>query len=111
MADMRCLVVYDIEEDKARTKISEACLDFGLERIQMSAFWGLLSRTRQRELYHRIKRLLGDGYGRFFIQPICAHDEDTRFIHEQGDPGDRTLLRSLIEEQKTRDQARVLKFE
>ena len=108
---MLCLVVYDIEEDRARTKISEACLDFGLERVQMSAFWGLLSRTRQRELFHRIKRLLGDGYGRFFIQPICAHDEESRLIHEQGDPDDRTLLRSLVEEKKTRGQSRVLKFE
>jgi len=37
-AETTCLVVYDIEDDRARTKISAACLDFGLERIQMSAF-------------------------------------------------------------------------
>jgi len=61
-------------------------------------------------LFHRIKRFLVDGYGRLMIQPICAHDEDTAFLHEQGDPTDSTLLRSLVEERKTRGESRILKF-
>ena len=27
------LVIYDIEDDRARLRVSEACKDFGLERL------------------------------------------------------------------------------
>jgi CRISPR-associated protein Cas2 len=55
---MRCLVIYDITDDKARNKIADACLDYGLERIQYSAFAGKLGSTHQRELERKIRRLL-----------------------------------------------------
>jgi len=31
--ELRTLVIYDIENDKIRLKISEKCLDYGLTRI------------------------------------------------------------------------------
>jgi CRISPR-associated protein Cas2 len=55
---MRCLVIYDITNDNARGKVADACLDYGLERIQYSAFAGKLSSTHQRELERKIRRLL-----------------------------------------------------
>ncbi|MEO7002727.1 MAG: CRISPR-associated endonuclease Cas2 [Ktedonobacterales bacterium] len=55
---MRLLVIYDIPDDRARTRVADACLDYGLERIQYSAFVGLLSRVHQRELELKITRLL-----------------------------------------------------
>ena len=41
---MILLALYDISNDAERTRISELCLDFGLERIQYSVFLGELDR-------------------------------------------------------------------
>jgi CRISPR-associated protein Cas2 len=56
---MRYLLIYDITHDGARTKVADACLDYGLERVQYSAFIGDLSKVHQRELWLKIKRRLG----------------------------------------------------
>ena len=53
---MRCLLIYDIAHDGVRNKVADACLDYGLERIQYSAFFGDLSHIHQRELLLMIKR-------------------------------------------------------
>lgn len=55
---MRILVIYDIPSDRLRTHVADACLDYGLERIQYSAFSGPLGRVHQRELEMKITRLL-----------------------------------------------------
>ena len=44
MEELRTLVIYDIENDKIRLRISETCLDYGLARIQYSAFLGSIDR-------------------------------------------------------------------
>ena len=56
---MRCLLIYDITHDGIRTKVADACLDYGLTRIQYSAFLGELSKTHQRELFIKIERHIG----------------------------------------------------
>lgn len=65
---MRCLLIYDIPDDRTRQRIADACLDYGLQRIQYSAFSGDLSRTHQRALFVEILRRLGkqDGNVQFF---------------------------------------------
>lgn len=68
------LLVYDIVSDKARTKIADACLDYGLDRIQFSAFTGKLSRNYQQELMLRVQTILGDGDGKITLVPICDKD-------------------------------------
>lgn len=55
---MRFLVIYDIPSDRARTRVADACLDYGLERIQYSAFAGRLGNVHQRELELKITDLL-----------------------------------------------------
>ena len=40
---MRYLLIYDIAHDGVRTKVADVCLDYGLQRIQYSAFLGELS--------------------------------------------------------------------
>jgi CRISPR-associated protein Cas2 len=77
---MRTLISYDIENDKTRTKVSEACKDYGLVRIQYSVFIGELNHNRRDELYLRIKRILGKNYGKILICPIC--DKDLRLMKE-----------------------------
>lgn len=53
---MQCLVIYDIPHDGTRQKVADACLDYGLQRIQYSAFVGNLSRSHQRALFQEITR-------------------------------------------------------
>ena len=56
---MLCLVVYDIPDNRVRTKVADICLDYGLQRIQFSAFLGELNRNRQEELLLKIRRKVG----------------------------------------------------
>jgi len=35
---MNCIVIYDIVDDGLRSKVADTCLDYGLARIQYSAF-------------------------------------------------------------------------
>jgi hypothetical protein len=55
--EVTTLVIYDIEDDWARTRVSEACKDFGLERIQYSCFRGMLSRNMREELREKMRRI------------------------------------------------------
>ncbi|HEY4694499.1 MAG TPA: CRISPR-associated endonuclease Cas2 [Candidatus Nanoarchaeia archaeon] len=55
---MKVLVVYDISQDKERGKVAEICLDYGLERIQKSAFLGELSETLRQRLVGELKEKL-----------------------------------------------------
>lgn len=68
----RLLVIYDITSDRIRNKVADACQDYGLDRIQYSAFLGELSRTHQEELMLRVKALLGDEEGCIQLIPISA---------------------------------------
>jgi CRISPR-associated protein Cas2 len=78
MVRQRVLLVYDITSDKARNKIADACLDYGLDRIQFSAFAGSLSRNHQEELVLCIRNILGNGRGTVTLFPICARDWSQR---------------------------------
>lgn len=71
---MKTLVIYDIPSDKIRYKIGEACKDYGLERIQYSAFLGNINHNRREELYQRLRRTLGQKDGNIQIYPLCNKD-------------------------------------
>lgn len=71
---MRCLLVYDISHDRTRTRVADACLDYGLDRIQYSAFLGTLARTHQEELMLTIRRLVRRHGGNVQLYPLCARD-------------------------------------
>ncbi|HXG19984.1 MAG TPA: CRISPR-associated endonuclease Cas2 [Methylomirabilota bacterium] len=74
MEEQYLVVLYDIQIDRLRTKISEACLDYGLERIQFSAFRGKLTRNKREELFLRLTTILEDTPGKILVQPICEKD-------------------------------------
>jgi CRISPR-associated protein Cas2 len=78
---MRCLLIYDIPDDGARTKVADVCLDYGLDRIQYSAFLGQLNRGRQEELLLRIQKRMGKKAGNVQLIPICATDWQARLTH------------------------------
>lgn len=57
------LVLYDISDDRIRTRISDACKDYGLDRIQFSAYSGRLTKAAREELEIRLGKILGDNSG------------------------------------------------
>lgn len=81
--DPNLLLVYDIPNDRARAKIAEACLDYGLDRIQFSAFSGWLLPTQQEELFFKVRKILGKNTGNIQIFPVCAEDWKKRKCIEQ----------------------------
>ena len=83
---MKCLLVYDIPDDRKRGKIADACLDYGLDRIQYSSFSGDLLVTHQEELMLKIRKILGKKAGNIQLYPICAEDWKKRKVVEQGEP-------------------------
>lgn len=77
---MQCLLVYDIEDDNKRAKIADACLDYGLDRIQYSAFLGPLMPTHQEELMLKIQKVLGKRPGNVQMFPLCEKDWEARRV-------------------------------
>jgi len=75
-------VIYDIEDDKIRLRISETCLDYGLARIQYSAFLGILNRNKREELFLRLTSILDHNAGKIMLQPICHKDVQQVLVKE-----------------------------
>ena len=80
---MHCLLIYDITHDGTRTKVADACLYYGLERIQYSAFLGELSSTHQRELLLKIKRQIGKHEANIQLFPLDEKSWIGRRVFEQ----------------------------
>ncbi|GHO77470.1 CRISPR-associated endoribonuclease Cas2 2 [Ktedonobacter sp. SOSP1-85] len=67
---MRYLLIYDITHDGTRSKIADVCLDYGLNRIQYSAFLGELTAAHQRELMLKIRQRLGEHGANIQLFPL-----------------------------------------
>jgi len=80
---LRYLLIYDIMHDGTRTKVADVCLDYGLVRIQYSAFLGELSKIHQRELLLKIKRRLGSYGANIQLFPLNEQCWSGRSVIEQ----------------------------
>ncbi|MCP4358853.1 MAG: CRISPR-associated endonuclease Cas2 [Chloroflexi bacterium] len=78
---MNCLLIYDIPNDRIRTKVADACLDYGLDRIQYSAFSGDISRNYQEELFLKVCELLAKKEGNVQLIPVCGKDWSRRHVY------------------------------
>lgn len=87
------LVVYDIEDDKIRGKVSDYCLDKGLERIQYSCFLGSMTRTRAKELAAKCQKKIGDSPAKVRFLPVCEKDlaKQIEIAVNTGELGKRTI--------------------
>ncbi len=74
MDEVSTYVLYDIPDDAVRTKVAEVCKDYGLKRIQFSAFCGTLTSNRREELFLRLSDVLGEQAGKILLQPVCDKD-------------------------------------
>ena len=64
---MHLMVLYDIRADSVRRRIADACLDFGLQRIQYSAYLGRIDPDWRDELETRLQATIGDAVGRIHV--------------------------------------------
>ncbi len=71
---MYTLIIYDITDDKIRSKVSEECLAHGLTRIQKSAFIGEINSQLRKSLIKKLEKILGDNKGNIQIFLICNND-------------------------------------
>lgn len=83
---MKCLLIYDIPSDRIRGKVADFCLNYGLDRIQYSAFTGDLSTNHQEELMMKIQKRVGKAAARVDLIPICQQDWRSRQRLDQMEP-------------------------
>jgi CRISPR-associated protein Cas2 len=83
---LRVVVTYDITDDKERKKISDRCLDYGLDRQQYSVFTGLLKPIHIRALAKALSAYVGDG--QVLIIPIASDDWEKRIELGENANGD-----------------------
>jgi CRISPR-associated protein Cas2 len=81
--EVSLVLIYDIEEDRVRTRIADICLDYGLDRIQFSAFFGRLNRNRRQELSLRVQAEIGNRSARVRVIPVCEDDLKDMWVFEQ----------------------------
>ncbi len=83
-------VVYDITNDKVRNRIAKICKNYGLYRVQKSAFLGDINRNQIDELVLQCKELTNREKDSVYIFPMC--DEDFKKVKMIGIPFDKDLV-------------------
>jgi CRISPR-associated protein Cas2 len=76
-------LIYDITDDRVRGKVADFCLDYGLDRIQYSAFVGQISRNHTRELMRKIQARIGRSTAKVMLLTIPADAWEERIVYEQ----------------------------
>ncbi len=64
-------MIYDITDDNLRVLIAETLKDYGLQRIQYSAFIGGLRRDKLNSLLVDLKNLIKDLVENVQLYPVC----------------------------------------
>lgn len=67
-------VLYDIENDKARTKVAKLCKQAGLYRVQFSVFLGTLEKNRKDTLQLQIEELIDEEHDSVYIFPMSKNE-------------------------------------
>lgn len=60
-------VLYDIKNDRARTKVARACLQSGLYRVQYSCFLGSITLNMKDSLQLEIEELIDEDEDKVYI--------------------------------------------
>ena len=87
-------IIYDIVDDRVRTKVAKACKQYGLERVQKSAFLGKLKTNRFGELAEKCLDLINEEEDSVYLFPFCQ--DDFRRIKVLGQGFDKTMINEEI---------------
>lgn len=71
---MICWVLYDIENDKIRNKISKICKQTGLYRVQLSVFLGTLNSNEKDILELKLKDIIDEEKDSVYIFPMSKDE-------------------------------------
>ena len=78
--------MYDIKEDRARTKIAKACQQSGLYRVQYSVFLGTIEADRRDALQLQIEELMDEDEDSVYIFPMSRDElKDTELLGQAFD--------------------------
>jgi CRISPR-associated protein Cas2 len=105
--EVSVVLIYDIEDDKLRGRTANICFDYGLERIQFSAFFGKLNRNRRQELALRLQTEIGDQSGRVRLIPVCEQDIKEMWVLDRYRL-DADELKKKAEQGQTAEEAKGL---
>jgi CRISPR-associated protein Cas2 len=92
-------VIYDIESDKARTRVAKYCKQAGLYRVQLSVFLGSLSRNDKDVLALKIEQEINVDKDKVYIFPM-SKEEMQQVV----------LLGQAFDQKLVTDQVRALFF-
>jgi CRISPR-associated protein Cas2 len=67
-------VIYDIQENKPRNKVAQACKQAGLYRVQKSVFLGTMEANRFDELALVCEELIDTDQDSVYLFPFCQDD-------------------------------------
>ncbi len=68
---MKTIVIYDISDDRKRTKLSDHLKGYGLSRIQYSGFYGLLNSHDRHVLVLEVGRYISGSRDSIYVIPLC----------------------------------------
>ena len=71
---MICWLMYDIREDRIRTKVSKLCEKAGLNRVQYSVFLGTLDSNERDTLELQIEGLINEEVDSVYIFPMSKNE-------------------------------------
>jgi len=87
-------VIYDIVDDKIRSKIAKVCKQYGLYRVQKSAFLGNLNKNEIDELSIKSGDLIDTEEDSVYIFPMC--EDDFKKVKLLGQAFDKSLVTDEI---------------
>ena len=83
-------ILYDITENKPRSRVAKLCKNAGLYRVQKSVFLGTIERNRLDELHLQIQELMDADTDSVYIFPMC--EPDFKKVLLMGQAFDRKLV-------------------
>ena len=94
MSNILVWILYDIVDDKTRSKVAKTCKRYGLVRVQKSVFLGKLKTNRFDELGEKCRSLIDEKEDSVYLFPFCQ--EDFRKVQVLGQGFDKKLVNDEI---------------
>lgn len=87
-------VLYDIQNDRARTKVAKICKQTGLYRVQYSCFLGTLTANEKDTLSIQIEELINEEIDKVYIFNMSK--EELRSCDMLGQAFDKDLVKDEV---------------